>query len=166
MTLALVLGVNDVPYNQGRPAPRRVRVRTRKGKQEASSAPASGQQTTGDVAGYLEEKYHVMQTFAERYMPEIGNALAHGMAGAIESLVAGAPASPQPLAGALAEIEEGFRVFLDQEELAGSPGVPTEAALKGINHRLKHPYAKANARRPSFIDTGLYEANLRAWVEE
>jgi hypothetical protein len=50
-------------------------------------------------------------------------------------------------------------------ESMGLRGVPTKAALKGINHRLRHPYRKSNPRRPSFVDTGLYVASFRAWME-
>ena len=66
-----------------------------------------------------------------------------------------------------ANIETRFRHFLSQKEMdsLGVPGVPTKAALAGVSHRFKHPYAK-RAPRPSFIDTGLYEASFRAWVEK
>jgi hypothetical protein len=38
------------------------------------------------------------------------------------------------------------------------------AALHGVSHRFKHPYAR-RARRPSFIDTGLYQNSFAAWVD-
>ena len=47
-------------------------------------------------------------------------------------------------------------------EKLGYPGVPTKAALMGVNHRLKK---KRGPRRVSFIDTGQYQANLTNWVE-
>ncbi len=65
------------------------------------------------------------------------------------------------------ELGDAFRIFIDQKELDGViPGVPTQAALRGVNHRLMRPYAKSNPVRPSFKDTGLYEASFRAWVEK
>ncbi len=109
-----------------------------------------------------------MEVFAEDVGGEaIGEALAHSVAGAIENLVSGAPATISPTGEAESEIESAFRHFIVQEEMAGLgvPGVPTAAALKGINHRLRHPYAKSNPRRPSFVDTGLMLANFKAWVD-
>jgi len=46
----------------------------------------------------------------------------------------------------------------------GYPGIPTGAAEAGVNHRLLHPYAKDNPERPSFIDTGQYQADFKSWV--
>jgi hypothetical protein len=65
------------------------------------------------------------------------------------------------------EIEAAFRQFLEQQEMDGRvDGVPTKASLKGVSHRLKRPNAKDNPTRPSFIDTGLYSASMKAWTEE
>jgi len=47
-------------------------------------------------------------------------------------------------------------------ETLGYPGVPTRAALMGVNSRLKKRRGK---RRPSFRDTGLYQASFMAWVD-
>jgi hypothetical protein len=58
-----------------------------------------------------------------------------------------------------------FNEFIDRRGMDGMPGVPTDAARLGINHRLKHPYAKANPERPSFKDTGTYMQSFTAWVE-
>lgn len=144
-----------------------------------------GDKSTADVAQILEANYAIMGTFAEMNSEFIGEALSDSVTGAMESLLSGS-VSPDAFASGAAKIEQRFREFLDQEEMAGFRGsvfasaaagayqvggkglgqVPTKAALRGVNHRLKHPYAKANPRRPSFIDTGLYEASFRAWVAE
>ncbi len=170
MTITISLGVWDVPYaTRVGPEQRRVFTRTTKGGKPArGSAAPSGAQTTGDVAEILEDKYHVMEVFAE----EVGNeklarAVEHSIEGAIVDLVLGKdPDLVSPMATAMGEIETAFRLFLDQEEMNGvAPGVPTKASLRGVNHRLKHPFAKGNPARPSFIDTGTYQSHFRAEIK-
>ena len=163
-TLTLILGVLDIPYS-GPPQPPRKVAKAKKGKQKPRKAKGSTPlPSTGDVAQILEAKYEIMGTFSDVYQGEIAAALAHSVAGAIESLMAGAPASIDPFGTATSEIEEGFRTFLDLQEMDGRAGVPTEAALKGVNRRMLHPYAR-RAARASFIDTGLYQNSMRAWIE-
>lgn len=136
----LRLGVNDVPY-------------------------ADDGKTTGDVAEILEAKYGVMETFAEIHGQEIADDLAAAAAGALGDLLKGAPVS-HPFAEAENKIAKRFRDCLNSRELDGKiAGVPTAASLAGVNHRLKRPYRKSNPVRPSFIDTGLYQASMAAKVE-
>lgn len=133
----------------------------------ADSKAASGSQTTGDVAEWLENKYHIMEIFATVHSNDIAKELENSVAGALESLMMGAPPRDDAFASAASKIKTGFQTFLLSGEMEhlGYPGVPTGAALKGIDHRLKHPYAKSNSRRVSFSDTGLYETSSRVWVE-
>lgn len=165
MTVYLNLGVNDVMYAPGPQAPRRAVARIRKGKVKAHTAPAAGQQTTGDVAEILEEKYQILESFSNVYADEISDALVHSVEGAIETMLMGGEPPENPFAGAESEIEESMKLFLDLQEMDGANGVPTKAALKGVNHRLARPNSKDNPARPSFIDTGLMQANYRAWTE-
>jgi hypothetical protein len=136
----LHLGVVDIPY----------------------ASQESGASTTGDVAEILEAKYGVMGYFFERHGDEIAAALVDSMVGAIGNLAAGAPPVNNPFGDAESEIEQSFRKFLDDEEMNGQPGVPTRAALRGVNRRLKRG---RGSPRPSFIDTGLYESSFTAWVD-
>ena len=138
----LHLGVVDVPYTEG-------------GK------------TTGDVATILEDKYGVMEFFYKHVGAyAIVRALERSSLGTIESLLLGVPAKITITAEAESEIEAMFRHFLSQREMDGKvTGVPTAAALKGINHELKHPYAKTNPVRPSFIDTEQYQASFKIWID-
>lgn len=161
-------GVIDVPYSGPADAPRRsVTRRNRDGSVESFTAPASGAETTGDVATWLEAEYHVMEVFLEERRPKIEAAMEKSITGAFESLVMGGPLDATPFAEGESEVGALFRAFLSERGMdsVGVPGVPTKAAKKGVNHRLKHPYAKANKERPSFIDTGLYQASFRVWVE-
>lgn len=120
--------------------------------------------TTGGVAAILEDKYAVMQNFAALHIQDIAESFAIGVAESLESLMQGAPASINPFGQAISETEKMFRTYLDNGEIrqTGQPGVPTEAALKGVNHRLK---SKKGVPRPDFIDTGLYQSSFKAWTE-
>lgn len=160
--LRINLGVLDIPYaNKAQPV-----RQAKKGKKTQPVKREPGTQTTGDVAEFLEEKYGVMATFAEVMAPGIDATIEEGLAQTLENLMAGAPAG-NPFAQAQEDIEKMFKDFVATQEVehAGIKGVPTQAALKGVNHRLKHAYVKRNPRRPSFIDTGLYVANFKAWID-
>jgi len=143
------LGVIDVPYANQSAAPG-AKVR-------------AGEQTTGDVAEWIENKYGVMQFFAESHAAEIQAAVESAIEGSLESRLMGGPEQPNVLAGACSEIESQFRRFLDAREMDGKvAGVATEAAARGVNHRMK---VRRGAPRPSFIDTGLYQQSFKAWQE-
>ncbi len=165
MTITLNLGVNDIPYSVRAPVQRV--AKPLKGKRAKLRKPAkvlSGHATTGDVAQWLENKYGVMGYFFERHEADIVKAVEESLAGSIETMLMGGRSGSDPFAGGMSRIEQAFRQFLDQREMDGRPGVPTEAAQRGINHRLKRANVR-RAPRPSFIDTGTYSANFRAWVE-
>jgi hypothetical protein len=150
--MILHLGVIDLPYNQPPTGKRRRRK------------VAAGTQTTGDVAGWLENRYHVMEIFFEEHVEDVATDLEDGLAGALESLMIGAPASLDAFGTATSKIDDRFKKFLSDREMEGLgyPGVPTEAARKGVNRRLK---VKRGSPRPSFVDTGLYMASFKSWVD-
>lgn len=165
----LHLGVIDVPYSASSfeaGTKNKPLGQARRGKANTPHNNSPGTQTTGEVAEILEERYHIMETFFEDVGAElIGDALAQSVGNAIENLVMGAPSTVAPFAEAESEIETAFKLFLSQQEMDNVvPGVPTQAAQEGVSHRFRHPYAK-RAPRPSFIDTGLYQANFKAWVD-
>lgn len=155
----LHLGVIDVPYGDEAAAPtKKGQPRKRRGQLGVS---------TGDVATFLEDKYHVMEHFFELHGEEIAADLSESVAGALETALMGGPAlDSSGLAAAMTKIEERFKRMLSEKELErlGYPGVPTKAALHGVSHRFKHPYAKRGPR-PSFVDTGLYQSSFKAWVD-
>lgn len=136
MNMKLHLGVIDVPY-------------------ESESV------TTGDVAEFLEDKYGIMAHFFWLYGPIISELMADAIAGQLENIIAGAPPSDDPFAEAMSKVHDLFSGFLDDEEMNGMPGIPTLRALMGISKRFKN---KKGPPRPSFIDTGTYQAAMRAWV--
>lgn len=121
--------------------------------------------TTGDVAGWLENRYHIMGVFAKVNEKLIADYVVNSMQGSLETLLM-AGRIVDPWGAATQAIQTRFRYFISsrQVEGLGIPGVPTFAALQGHSHRFKHPYRK-RARRPSFRDTGLYMDSFRAWVD-
>lgn len=157
--MKLALGVLDVGY---------------------SDASAKGATTTGEVAEILEDRFHVMETFATQYEDFIAEELTVSTANALDSLSHGAPSNLKPTKEAEQAIEAKFRQFLDNDEMSkivaglspelraalGAAGNFGGAAAAGVNHRKKHPYSKKNKARPAFIDSGLYQASFRAWVEK
>lgn len=153
--ITLHLGVIDVPYVDGGGS------KGKKGKKSAAT------KTTGEVAEILEEKYGVLDTFAFARLPDIAKALENSIAGQLETMMMGGHPSGNPFAGAESSITTMMKNFISLQEIEhmGIEGVPTQAALNGVNHRLKHPYAKGNPRRPSFIDTSLYWSTLTAWFD-
>lgn len=174
--ITLVLGVNDVPYSandnkvhsleNGKLVARKKRAR-RSNKPIKISAKAktekveAGAVTTGDVAERLESQYGVMGMFVDLHKEDIARSIEQALDGAIDGLLMGAPLDANIFGKAESDIKVMFNNYLDQEEMAGLiKGVPTDAALKGINHRFKHP--NTGVRRSSFIDTGLYEQSFVA----
>lgn len=137
--MKLHLGVIDIPYEEGG-------------------------ETTADVAQYLEDNYGVMQYFFDTHTEQIIGLLEKDLAGSLENIMAGAPPSNNPFMESMSEIHNLFVIFLETNQMDGQPGVPTKRALDGISKRLKSK--KGDAPRPSFIDTGLYEASMRSWVSE
>jgi hypothetical protein len=146
VTSVLHLGCVDLPYAN---APR-----------AKGSKASTGTQTTGDVAEWLEEEYHVMEVFYELHKEQIASSLERSVTVAFEGLLSGRAVAP--FASAESKIASMFRKMLDSGELEGAA---EGAAQRGVNHRLKHPYAKRGPR-PSFIDTGLYQLSMRAWVDQ
>lgn len=164
--LILHLGVIDLPYadEESSPKKRVAQARKRSKPIKPDKSETSGAKTTGDVAEILERKYHVIETFYDLHEEDIGEMFAESMKNSLEALISGAPATLNPFGEATSEIDAAFKDYLSTEEIAGTgtPGVPTKAALRGVNHRLK---IKHGSRRPSFIDTGQFQASFVSWVD-
>jgi hypothetical protein len=129
-----------------------------------------GERTSGEVAAGLEKDYGIMQAFFDMYGQTTADNLAQAMVGEFET----GKFNFDPKF-----TQADFHDFLSyqQVESVGIPGVPTERALKGRytkgkltkqarKIRGKRAPVEEGSRRPSFIDTGLYQASFRAWVEK
>lgn len=118
--------------------------------------------TTFEVAEDLEQRYGIMRTFYNLHKAqvqrEVVRLLTNQLADAIQF---DAPMHDEAL---LSETVARFQLFLTSHEVEhqGIKGVPTLAALEGVNSRLK---TRDDPGRPSFIDGGLYETSFMAWVE-
>jgi len=156
----LHLGVISQPYRHSGPR------YSGRGRAKRKRSGTTRGITTYDVARILEDKYHVMQHFFDRHEKEISEAITDSLESAgITSFISGS-FEIDPASEGMEKIRVMFNEFLDSKEMDGMgvAGVPTIAALHGVSHRFKHPYAR-RAARPSFIDTGLYEASFRSWVD-
>lgn len=170
--MKLHLGVIEIPYVDRSYAPLSPKAAQKNflGAPKRGSVnaprPNSPNKTTGDVAEILEARYHVMETFYDLNEVPILAMIDNSIQGALQNLYAGGPGTLSPTAQGESDIETRFKQFLSNREMDGTatPGVPTKAALRGVSHRFNHPYAKRGSR-PSFIDTGLLQANFKAWVE-
>ena len=161
----LHLGVIDIPYaGPGYSTPSTTRKSRPSKRPRARGGPISI--STGDVAEILEAEYHIMETFYELHEAMIAQEATDSVQDAIDALVMGAPHTLDPFGSVMQTIEARFKQFLSLREMdrLGIPGVPTKAAQMGVSHRFKHPYAR-RAERPSFIDTGQYQASFKAWVD-
>ena len=161
MTITMHLGVIELPYTP----PDIGKLKVKKG-----SAKPKGQYkgiTTGDVAEILEAEYHVMEHFYQLYEDQIGGEISEAIKGSLETMLMGGPdTAAQALEAAASPIEDLFKQMISNNELdaLGYPGIPTQAAQKGVDHRKLHPYAKRLAR-PSFRDTGLYQSSFKVWFD-
>lgn len=119
------------------------------------------------MAEILERRYGLFSTFSVLRGADIVSCVESALEDRLENLALGhAPTQFNLTDAELAPIEEAFRESIDRREYDGRvPGVPTGAARRGVNHRLKRPYARGNPPRPSFLDTGLLQANFKAWVK-
>jgi len=163
VTVTLHLGVIEQPYTSYDGGRRAAQPARRGKKAPPPPAPKTRQVTTAQVARWLEDRYHIMEVFYE--VDGGGKAgLEESVQDAIENVLMGAPVAANPFLEATSEIQKRFKQFISNRtmETLGIPGVPTRAALMGVNSRLKKRRGK---RRPSFRDTGLYQASFMAWVD-
>jgi hypothetical protein len=161
-------GVIDLPYVAlfSPEEKRRLRWQHKRKPWQSLAATVS----TADVAGWLEKRYHVFEVFWNMNRDFVMAELEDQVQTKIENVLLGKPGSNEPgeplfKPGDLSTVEDRFRRALDNKEFDGwINGVPTQAALMGVSHRFKNPYAR-RPPRPSFIDTGLYRQSMKCWVE-
>ncbi|WP_455387437.1 hypothetical protein [Petrachloros mirabilis] len=126
-----------------------------------SDPEVKGSVSTGEVAEFLENKYHVMEVFFELYQKKIAEQLSEAMAERIESMVQGNTNLDMKNFD-VGTIERMFRQYLSADEWQKISGQQIKAARLGISHRKKQK--KREGPRPAFIDTGLYQQTFKSWV--
>jgi hypothetical protein len=147
----LVLGVIDVPYEDGK----------------TTTGDVADATTTGDVAEILEGKYHVMEIFYLERREQIEALIAGQAAAALQNLLTGSMQYGDPIFDVTQQIDELFRDFLDADEISAILPITQQitAAQIGKNSRKKSGYNKNNEARPAFIDSGLFQSSFRSWIE-
>ena len=155
--ITLHLGVIDQPYRSW--------VLAKGGKKRKPGRTLA--MTTFDVAKILEAKYGLYSTYCRVHEADIVGALEESLQGSLETLVMRRQLVMNPWARGTQLIADGFKNFINSREAerVGIPGTPTKAAMRGVNHRLKHPYSRRNPRRPSFRDTSLLVDSTAVWVD-
>lgn len=119
--------------------------------------------STYEVGTILESKYGLFSAYYKNRKDFIAEQVVESMLGALEDMQLGAPEGDM-FGAAGSAISEDFRNFLNARviETLGIPGVPTKAALNGVQSAKKK---KRGPRRPSFIDTGILRKDFKAWVD-
>ena len=102
--------------------------------------------TTGDVAEFLEAKYHPMEIFSELHADAIQNLIETGYVTALESMISGAPMQDleDVLNKGTTEVDKLFKDFIDRGEMEhlGYPGIPTQASIDRKSSRFKSGKSK------------------------
>lgn len=168
----LHLGVLDVPYSWGQKqgggiSATKALAMAKKVTGGKAAPPTHGSgATTYSVAMILEHKYHLFETFVRIREAKIAAAIEGSIEGALETVLLGGPTGWQrAFAQATDDIEALFKDALTTQAFDGQiPGVPTQAAMRGVRHGFKRPYVRRGPR-PSFVDTGLLRGSLKVWVE-
>lgn len=158
------LGFVNTPYTVGSiAAPMRAAKAEYVRKRRRSFSKTRSVETVADI---LEASYGLVDQFYEKYKDEIDEIISDTFEVTVDIL----PGDPEEtekgykskrhkifsermnkfMRSRSEEVEKLFRKFLDDEEAVGE-GIPTEVSLK--------------RQRPSFINTGIYRASFRAWID-
>ena len=141
--------------------------------------------TTYTVGKDLEKRYGLFSMFYNAHQQDIADLIATDAAIGLEMIEKGMPTSVKSVFAVSGEtITDKMHNFLTSQEVErvagkyGEQGIPTKAALEGINTRTlsgktpkrirknqKFQKVVTGVRRPSFIDTGIFEASLKGWIE-
>jgi hypothetical protein len=158
--LTLHMGFLPVPYTKKYMADPWRGVRSVLAKKQSRGA--DSKMTAKDVADILEDKYNIIEVFAQLYEDEIMEPMINKFHDIVLKTLSGEYKSStdkiiQNMRPKTREIESLFRNFLSMEEMNGRTGIPTEAARTGKGRRTRRS-------GPSFVDTGIYRAAFRAWI--
>lgn len=126
-------------------------------------ADGDGTTTTGDVATFLEDRYHIMRSFLELNEEFIEKTIVNEVAGAIESIAQGKRVPKLDLKPATGLIEERFRDFLDSGELNHMLPKTQKVSDATLKTSARKKSGKTEQPRQAFIDSGLYQSAFRVW---
>lgn len=147
--MKIEMGFVDVSYGQASSFGRNSR-RTRPGST----------MTTARLAPILEAEYGIVNYFLEHHGEEVIYRLIQGYMEQKARPASGTGSRTDYVQRAFNDAQEMFKQMLDNRELDGLPGVPTQASILGVRRgRRRSP------GRPSFVDTGLYRDSFRISAE-
>jgi hypothetical protein len=141
--------------------------------------------TTYTVGQDLEKRYGLFSMFYNAHQQDIADLIVKDAAIGMEMIEKGMSVSVNSVFAVSGEtITDKMHNFLTSQEIErvagryGEEGIPTKAALEGINTRTasgkapkrvrkgqKFQKVVTGVRRPSFIDTGIFERSLKGWIE-
>ncbi len=151
--MKIQVGFVDVPYALSSYGTLGVRRRKRP-KRDSTK-------TTLEVATILERRYHIQEFFLEHHKEEISEIIMNAYNTRLEEADrAGRDPEVRMTEAEQKAVTKLFIDMIENRELDGQPGVPTEAS-KGYTRRD----GRRIRRRPSFRDTRLYERSFRMWLE-
>lgn len=131
---------------------------------DVSYVDGDGTTTTGDVAGYLENQYHVMRIFLEENGDFIHERITNSVVGAIESIEQGKRVPRLDLKPAMGDIEERFRDALDSGELHDVLPASQKVSDATLKTNLRKKIVNQDEMRQAFIRSGLFQSSFRAWI--
>ena len=135
--------------------------------------------TTYRVAIELEKTYKVFSVFADKNAQYMADAITKDISDRFTARLR-KERTGAAFAAANDQITDRFKQFIANAEMEklGIRGVPTKAALDGTSLRTKNnrmirkhkegnTYLKVEGvRRPSFIYSGMFQNNLKCWVDQ
>jgi hypothetical protein len=142
-----------------------------------------GAMGTARLARILEGRYGVMRAFYENNKPMIAGLVTRSLKGSLINVALGQPGPIVISNMATSSIDNAFKQSITTYKYdhwigRGPPfPVPTIASLLGISHRTASPKAargkknrktgkRERVKRPSFRDTGLYQAQFVSWISK
>jgi hypothetical protein len=156
--IVLHMGFVNTPYTKKAMA---APVAFAKAQEKKRHRSFSSTMSATQVAGILEAKYKVVETFTAVHDGDIREILSETFRDAIiktfsERKKFASDRMVQYMKPKTDQIQKLFRVFLDNEET----GAAVAAATKG-----NRTGRKSKSPRPPFIDTGIYRASFRCWAD-
>lgn len=156
--LALHMGFLNTPYSD---AAKSAPMSYAKMHENRRRRHYSKTMTADKVASILEAKYQVVQDFTQVHENDIKDFLDGAIREvAIDCLKKRVKFRSEKIVELMrprtSQVDKLFRSYLDNEET----GTSVKAALQG-----KRTGRKSRAPRPPFVNTGLYRASFRSWVD-
>jgi hypothetical protein len=160
--VVLHLGFLNIPYTAKAMADPMRAARSVLAKRQHRGV--SSTMTAEDVGNILENKYNIVEVFLAMHNDEIIEPIIEKFEDVVvealtEKYKTTRERNIQNMRPKTIKIEKLFREFLNNEEMSGELSKPVKAAQIGKWRR------RTGRPGPPFIDTGIYRAAFRAWID-